>query len=165
MNSFQIVYSLSYNYKHEVFAFLIPFVMAIIFAALALLRKNKKMEKVSFGVISAVLFLVFTFVFLGSLLSYNHAKKVLDNGEYNEVIGIVEDYNAGAKHARNKAEGTDKFYVDSVRFEISDRTSVGYNVIGANGGCINRNGMVVKIRYYTNNNGENIILEISIPTD
>ena len=140
MNSFQIVYSLSYNYKHEVFAFLIPFVLAISFAALALLR-TKKMEKVSFGVISVVLFLVFTFVFLGSLLSYNHAKKVLDNGEYNEVIGIVEDYNAGAKHARNKAEGTDKFYVDSVRFEISDRTSVGYNVIGANGGCINRNGM------------------------
>lgn len=71
-------------------------------------------------------------------------RRVMKNGTYHEVEGVVEDFDP-MPHSGHKNES---FTVNGVTFEYSDYgASTGFNNTKSHGGPIDE-GEIVKIRYY-----------------
>ena len=86
------------------------------------------------------------------------------SGEYKEVYGEVEGYQAIYQEDKKDFLLYDEFYIDGVKFTFFRGYRYGYNEFGEKGGIINRNGQVFRIRY-TDTGDENVILEIARPTE
>ncbi|HSO88350.1 MAG TPA: hypothetical protein VLQ91_17490 [Draconibacterium sp.] len=88
-----------------------------------------------------------TLAFIGTGSEYTSNVNALKNGTYNEVEGIVENFDP-MPHSGHKMES---FTVKGVKFEYSDFVvSSGFNNTKSHGGPIDE-GKYVRIRYYNGN--------------
>lgn len=161
----EVLYSYQFNY-------LIP-VVCLVFTALAAVaavyffRLIKK--QAALRIVACVLCgIVGTACLAGAILSIPAQLIQLNayrSGEYKEVYGEVEGYQAHYRYDTWNAEAIyDEFYIEGVKFTFNTGYRSGYNEFGEKGGIINRNGQVFRIRY-TDTGDENVILEIARPTE
>ena len=164
----EVLYSLQFNYTALIVfaAFLALSVMAGVYFG----RLIKKPVVVKILVIAAVgiLSVACLIGILATVFGNSQARNVYRSGQYREDFGEVEQYQPIYKEDgwHTPVLLYDEFSIDGVKFELGmvERVS-GYNEPGEKGGLICQNGQTFRIRYYTDENGHNVILEIAKPTN
>jgi hypothetical protein len=97
--------------------------------------------------------------FLVSYTSYSNAQQILQTGEIQVVEGQVENFIPQPAFDN----GVESFTVNGVGFKYSAATiSHGFNQSSTHGGPINRNGIQVRISYYDDQSGDNVILKLEV---
>ena len=167
------LYELSFNYTGLVLWVFLLFVGIVIFFTDKIIgkRTSSKSEtpigtrevspKVikNFTRIVGGFFAVFALLFLIShFTDYRKYQMRLDNDDVFVVEGYVENY-----HPRSTVEKTsENFEIDGVYFitGVEGESSHTYHTVAQDGGVVTHNGQHLKIKYVTNELGENIILAI-----
>ena len=98
--------------------------------------------------------------FTTSFADYLQAQGRLRSGDLQVVEGLTSDY----KPAPPNDKGVESFTVNGVPFEYSYwSVTPGYNRTSNHGGPINRDGLPVRLHYYTDTGlGDNIILKLEV---
>ena len=88
---------------------------------------------------------------------YRDYKTKLDNDD----VFVAEGYVTNYKEYSTIEKTPESFEIDGVCFAYSERDETnGYHSIAGHGGVITHNGQHLKIKYVTNEWGENVILAI-----
>ena len=114
-----------------------------------MMKKNnaKRSKQISMYFWTGFVVLWTTLAFIGTGSEYTSNVNALKNGTYNEVEGIVENFDP-MPYSGHKMES---FTVKGVKFEYSDFVvSSGFNNTKSHGGPIDE-GKYVRIRYYNGN--------------
>lgn len=108
----------------------------------------------SIGVFCWISFVVFFSSHIREHCEYNN---ILKNGDFLTIVGYVENFDPLFWHEKD----AERFEINGVCFEYSDSGVNGYQVTAERGGVVTQNGQHLKIKYITNEDGENIILYIA----
>lgn len=168
------LYELSFNYAGLIGLLILLFVeLAIFFAAKKIFDKLMLLKPATpigtkeispkvlmiFARIISGFFAVFALLFLISHFTYYREYKTrLDNDDVFVVEGYVENY-----HPRSTVEKwPENFEIDGVYFVtgVEGEGSHTYHTVAQDGGVVTHNGQHLKIKYVTNELGENVILAI-----
>ena len=119
---------------------------------------SPKVFKIITRLIGAFCLVVFLLFFTVHIAEYNEYKTMLESDNVSVVEGYVENYNPLPADGK----GTENFEINGVYFAYSNADGRnGYTAIAKYGGVITMNGQHLRIKYVTNEEGENIILYIS----
>ena len=143
------VYSLHYDIK-----FLSNFAPIGMVLLVSLMRKNvRDADKRRFiSIIIAELCVIQVFLMIATAVEYQKVYLPYKNMDFQTVEGKISAYETSS--------AVEKFEINSVKFEYSDRDMMlGYNQIKENGGVICGNEEKVRIDYIRYN-GRNIIVSI-----
>ena len=166
------LYEFSFNYAGFVGIIVPLFISVVIFFADKIVGKrmtSKPATPISAKEISPKTFKIFTRI-LGGFLSvacflfvvsyikeYRDYKTKLDNDD----VFVAEGYVTNYKEYSTIEKTPESFEIDGVCFAYSERDETnGYHSIAGHGGVITHNGQHLKIKYVTNEWGENVILAI-----
>lgn len=93
-----------------------------------------------------------------SVIDHQRVKHLLKSDNVNCVEGYTENYHAMPREGHD----TEHFEINGVKFEYSNFEIVnGYNRPAVYGGVVTKNGQYLKIKYITDEFGNNTILYIS----
>lgn len=106
------------------------------------------------GIFSCIVFAVF---FSAHVSEYYEYGAIMKSGDYLTVEGTVENYDPLLWHEKD----AERFEINGVCFEYSDAGTNGYQATAERGGVVTGNGQRLKVKYITNESGENIILYIA----
>ena len=107
----------------------------------------------SIGVLSILLYVL---LLVGYIKDYNEYKERLATDRVSVVEGYVENL-----HLLSAFEnGAERFEINGVCFYYSDDATNGYQTTSRRGGVITHNGQHLRIKYVTDQQGENVILYI-----
>ena len=168
-----VLYELGFDYS-EAMGGLIPIAMGVVVFWLgAFIGKipmrntasNLRIKEISHKGVAIVLKVIGVIAFIGSLFfyslyidEYNQHKTKLENGEVLIVEGYVENF----RPLLFFEKGTENFEINGVYFAYNDAGATnGYNTTADRGGVITGNGQHLRIKYISNEDGENIILYIA----
>ena len=119
---------------------------------------SPKVFKIITRLIGAFCLVVFLLSFTVHIAEYNEYKTMLESDCVSVVEGYVENYNPLPADGK----GAENFEINGVYFAYSNADGRnGYTAIAKYGGVITMNGQHLRIKYVTNEEGENIILYIS----
>lgn len=165
------LYTLHFNYMH------IPILLIPLIAAIGLFTfhiwypwqnkeadnpcskkyKKFKAENILTKIISIIVFVFFIYTSAGYFVNYFDLKERYENKNYKTVSGYVKEFHA----LQNDGHDTENFKIKNEYFEYSNAELIsGYNTPLYKGGVIKRNGQNLTIKYITNEEKSNIILEI-----
>ena len=132
-------------------------------------RVSKSAMRIGVKEISPKTFKIFTrivggflsvacFVFVVSYIKeYRDYKTKLDNDDVFVVEGYVTNYQKFSTFEKTP----ESFEIEGVYFAYSERDETnGYHSVAGHGGVVTHNGQHLKIKYVTNEWGENVILAI-----
>ena len=108
----------------------------------------------SMGIFCRIVFVVF---FAAHMREYYEYSNILKNGDFLTVEGYVENYDPLLWHEKD----AERFEINGVSFEYDDAGTNGYQTTAKRGGVITENGQHLKVKYITNESGENVILYIA----
>ena len=98
------------------------------------------------------------FLLSNHIIDYQNKKALLESGNVYTVEGFTENFHAMPVEGHD----TERFEINGVLFEYSNFELVnGYNLPAVYGGVITGNGQYLKIKYITDDSGENMILYIA----
>ena len=167
------LYELSFNYTGLVLWVFLLFVGIVIFFTDKIIGKRTSSKpatpigtrEVSPKVIKICTRIVGGFIAVFALLclishftDYREYQMRLDNEDVFVVEGYVENY-----HPRSTVEkAPENFEIDGVYFitGVEGESSHTYHTVAQDGGVVTHNGQHLKIKYVTNEFGENVILAI-----
>lgn len=167
-----ILYEFSFNYAGIVGIIVPLFISVVIFFADKIVGKrmtSKPATPIGAKEISPKTFKIFTrilggflsvacFVFVVSYIKeYRDYKTKLDNDDVFVVEGYVTNYQKFSTFEKTP----ESFEIEGVYFAYSERDETnGYHSVAGHGGVVTHNGQHLKIKYVTNEWGENVILAI-----
>ena len=113
--------------------------------------------KITGYIIGTFLICLWALLVLSHVVDYQEMREILDNDQALVVEGIVENYHAMPKEGHD----TERFEINGVFFEFTSYEVInGYNTPACDGGVIKENGQHLKIKYFDDGSGRNIILYI-----
>jgi hypothetical protein len=127
--------------------------------------KNTKYKDTPYEIMKVISIFGFCFMLFinaieifSSLDMHQKIAKQYEVGNYEIVEGYVENYNPLPADGK----GTENFEINGVYFAYNNADGRnGYTAVAKHGGVITMNGQHLRIKYVTNEEGENIILYIS----
>ena len=168
-----VLYEFSFDYAKAIGFFIVLLIGAAFFFADKLIGRraepyvdigsrtkeiSPKVFKIITRSIGAFCLVVFLFFFTVHIAEYNEYKTILESDSVSIVEGYVENYNPLPADGK----GTENFEINGVYFAYNNADGRnGYTAVAKHGGVITMNGQHLRIKYVTNEEGENIILYIS----
>jgi len=158
-----VLYEFGFDYAKAIGFFIVLLIGAAFFFADKLIGSrtkeiSPKVFKIITRSIGAFCLVVFLLFFTVHIAEYNEYKTMLESDSVSVVEGYVENYNPLPADGK----GTENFEINGVYFAYSNADGRnGYTAIAKYGGVITMNGQHLRIKYVTNEEGENIILYIS----
>ena len=164
-----VLYEYHFNYL-ECLSLCIPFIVGIGFFFTAMDKGSDMSEKRAKGhkayiapkclcwIVGIFTFILGAMFLAAHIIDYQYKKQLLKSDDVYCVEGYTEKYHAMPLEGHD----TEHFEINGVLFEYTNFEIVnGYNRPAAYGGIISKNGQYLKIKYITDESGNNTILYIA----